>query len=171
MKASLRSEHPEWAPWKCRPLESVENSNPEFPTLSTGLGNPAQSSRISTFPPRRRRLLSIYKEMRNEKDKTEFQLTDSITSSTIRTPASLRSENDQLHLGTSDWDQIGITDHLHRNRHFQTLAIERRAAEVWGVLGAVKTEFGKFGDVWTRSSTNFTRQATRSKKLACEPRP
>lgn len=30
---------------------------------------------------------------------------------------------------------------------FQTLAIEQRAAEVWQVLGAVKTEFGKFGDV------------------------
>jgi DNA recombination protein RmuC len=29
---------------------------------------------------------------------------------------------------------------------FQTLAIEQRAAEVWKVLGAVKTEFGKFGD-------------------------
>ncbi|MCS7049421.1 MAG: DNA recombination protein RmuC [Verrucomicrobiae bacterium] len=30
---------------------------------------------------------------------------------------------------------------------FQTLAIEKRAHEVWTVLGAVKTEFGKFGVV------------------------
>lgn len=30
---------------------------------------------------------------------------------------------------------------------FQTLAIEQRAAEVWKVLGAIKTEFGKFGEV------------------------
>lgn len=30
---------------------------------------------------------------------------------------------------------------------FQTLAIEQRADEVWRVLGAVKTEFGKFGGV------------------------
>ena len=29
---------------------------------------------------------------------------------------------------------------------FQTLAIEQQAVEVWRVLGAVKTEFGKFGD-------------------------
>ena len=28
---------------------------------------------------------------------------------------------------------------------FQTLAIEQQAVEVWRVLGAVKTEFGKFG--------------------------
>lgn len=33
---------------------------------------------------------------------------------------------------------------------FQTLAIEKRASEVWRVLGAVKTEFGKFGDVLER---------------------
>ncbi len=33
---------------------------------------------------------------------------------------------------------------------FQTLAIEKRASEVWTVLGAVKTEFGKFGDVLDR---------------------
>ncbi len=30
---------------------------------------------------------------------------------------------------------------------FRTLALEQRSAEVWEVLGAVKTEFGKFGDV------------------------
>jgi DNA recombination protein RmuC len=30
---------------------------------------------------------------------------------------------------------------------FQTLAIEQRASEVWRILGAIKTEFGKFGDV------------------------
>ncbi|MCL2148295.1 MAG: DNA recombination protein RmuC [Methanomassiliicoccaceae archaeon] len=30
---------------------------------------------------------------------------------------------------------------------FRTLAIERRSNEVWELLGAVKTEFGKFGDV------------------------
>ena len=30
---------------------------------------------------------------------------------------------------------------------FRTLAIEKRSSEVWHVLAAVKTEFGKFGDV------------------------
>lgn len=30
---------------------------------------------------------------------------------------------------------------------FQTLAIEQRSAEVWRILGAVKTEFGRFGEV------------------------
>lgn len=30
---------------------------------------------------------------------------------------------------------------------FRTLALEQRSSEVWQVLGAVKTEFGKFGEV------------------------
>ena len=34
---------------------------------------------------------------------------------------------------------------------FRTLALEQRSAEVWQVLGAVKTEFGKFGEVLART--------------------
>ncbi|HEX5310962.1 DNA recombination protein RmuC [Aquabacterium sp.] len=34
---------------------------------------------------------------------------------------------------------------------FRTLALERRSTEVWQVLGAVKTEFGKFGDVLAKT--------------------
>ncbi len=34
---------------------------------------------------------------------------------------------------------------------FRTLAIERRSSEVWELLGVVKTEFGKFGDVLAKT--------------------
>lgn len=34
---------------------------------------------------------------------------------------------------------------------FRTLALEKRSAEVWDVLGAVKLEFGKFGDVLAKT--------------------
>ena len=34
---------------------------------------------------------------------------------------------------------------------FRTLALEKRSAEVWEVLGAVKTEFRKFGDVLAKT--------------------
>ena len=33
---------------------------------------------------------------------------------------------------------------------FRTLAIEKRSSEVWTILSAVKTEFGKFGDILSR---------------------
>jgi DNA recombination protein RmuC len=34
---------------------------------------------------------------------------------------------------------------------FRSLAIEKRSSEVWSVLGAVKTEFTKFGDVLAKT--------------------
>jgi len=34
---------------------------------------------------------------------------------------------------------------------FRTLAVEKRSSEVWELLGVVKTEFGKFGDVLART--------------------
>ena len=35
---------------------------------------------------------------------------------------------------------------------FRTLAIEKRSSEVWMLLSAVKTEFGKFGDILDRTN-------------------
>ena len=38
---------------------------------------------------------------------------------------------------------------------FRTLAMEKRASEVWRVLGAVKTEFGKFGNVLAKTKNKL----------------
>ena len=38
---------------------------------------------------------------------------------------------------------------------FRTLAIQKRTSEVWTLLGAVKTEFGKFGDVLDKASNQL----------------
>jgi hypothetical protein len=73
-RASLRSEHPEQAPWKCRPLESAENSKDEFPTLSTGLGNPAPNAGFPHFHRAGGGFTSTGKD-KNE-TKIRFQLTD-----------------------------------------------------------------------------------------------
>jgi DNA recombination protein RmuC len=48
---------------------------------------------------------------------------------------------------------------------FRTLAIEKRSSEVWQVLGAVKTEFGKFGDVLSKTKSQLE-TVTRSIELA-----
>jgi len=44
---------------------------------------------------------------------------------------------------------------------FRTLAIERRSTEVWALLGAVKTEFAKFGAVLDGIQKNLHRAATK----------
>ncbi|AKU24229.1 DNA recombination protein RmuC [Massilia sp. MB5] len=42
---------------------------------------------------------------------------------------------------------------------FRTLALEKRSSEVWQVLGAVKTEFAKFGDVLAATRSTLERAA------------
>jgi DNA recombination protein RmuC len=44
---------------------------------------------------------------------------------------------------------------------FRTLAIERRSSEVWATLSAVKTEFGKFGDILDKTKKKL-QEATHS---------
>lgn len=39
---------------------------------------------------------------------------------------------------------------------FKTLAIQKRSSEVWKILGAVKTEFGKFGGVLEKAQKKIT---------------
>ena len=58
---------------------------------------------------------------------------------------------------------------------FQTLVVEQRAGEVWRVLGAVKTEFGKFGSVLDRvhrqlSTATRTIEETGTRTRAIERR-
>lgn len=58
---------------------------------------------------------------------------------------------------------------------FQTLAIEQRASEVWKVLGAVKSEFSKFGDVLDKvnkhlESAQATLEQTGRRSRAIEKR-
>jgi DNA recombination protein RmuC len=38
---------------------------------------------------------------------------------------------------------------------FKTLAIQKRSSEVWRVLGAIKTEFGKFGGLLEKAQKNL----------------
>jgi len=42
---------------------------------------------------------------------------------------------------------------------FRTLAIEKRSSEVWETLGAVKTEFGKFGDLLAKTKEKLEQTA------------
>lgn len=48
---------------------------------------------------------------------------------------------------------------------FKTLAIEKRSAEVWDILGAVKTEFEKFGDILTATQKRLTQANDELDKL------
>ena len=43
---------------------------------------------------------------------------------------------------------------------FRTLAVERRSSEVWQLLGSVKTEFGRFGELLTKARDHLERASS-----------
>ena len=59
-----------------------------------------------------------------------------------------------------------ITAHLNAlQMGFRTLAVEKRASEVWQLLGAVRNEFVKFGDILDKTHTRL-KQASEEIELA-----
>lgn len=48
---------------------------------------------------------------------------------------------------------------------FKTLAIEKRASEVWNILGAVKAEFEKFGDILQKAKEKIDKASEDIEKL------
>ena len=53
---------------------------------------------------------------------------------------------------------------------FKTLAIEKRSSEVWAVLGQVKTEFGKFGEVVEATRKSIDAAARRFEQVGVRTR-
>ena len=53
---------------------------------------------------------------------------------------------------------------------FRTLAIEKRSSEVWQILGAVKTEFGRYGDVLDAVKKKLAEASTQIDKVSVRSR-
>src|SRR5262245_50963531 len=53
---------------------------------------------------------------------------------------------------------------------FRTLAIQKRSSEVWELLGAVKTEFGKYADVLAKVKKKLNEAQTTIDKAATRTR-
>jgi DNA recombination protein RmuC len=73
-----------------------------------------------------------------------FLATEGLYAEALRQPAFLEELQQELRIVLAGPTTLAaILNSLRMG--FQTLAVEQRAAEVWRVLGGVKTEFGKFG--------------------------
>jgi DNA recombination protein RmuC len=81
---------------------------------------------------------------------TEFAVlflpTEGLFAEVVRRPGLIEKIRNQHRIEVAG--PTTLTAYLHVLRSaFKSLAIQERSSEVWHVLGAVKTEFGKFGDV------------------------
>ena len=79
-----------------------------------------------------------------------FLPTEGLYAESLRRPGlveALQRENRVMLAGPTTL--LALLNSLHMG--FRTLALEQRSTEVWKVLGAVKTEFAKFGDVLAKT--------------------
>lgn len=79
-----------------------------------------------------------------------FLPTEGLYAEALRRPGlveALQRENRVMLAGPTTL--LALLNSLHMG--FRTLALEQRSTEVWKVLGAVKTEFAKFGDVLAKT--------------------
>lgn len=78
-----------------------------------------------------------------------FLPTESLYAEVLRRPGLLEQLQRQYHITIAGpTTLLALLNSLQMG--FRTLALEQRTVEVWRVLGAVKTEFGKFADVLTK---------------------
>ena len=79
-----------------------------------------------------------------------FFPTEGLFAEVIRRPGLFEFLQREMHvLVTGPTTLLAVLNSLQMG--FRTLAIERRSGEVWTLLGAVKTEFGRFGEILDRT--------------------
>jgi DNA recombination protein RmuC len=100
-----------------------------------------------------------------------FLPTEGLFAEVIRRPGLFETlQRDHHVLVTGPTTLLAVLNSLQMG--FRTLAIEKRSSEVWSLLGAVKTEFGRFGEVLDKTqkklqeaSNTIETAATRSRQI------
>jgi DNA recombination protein RmuC len=100
-----------------------------------------------------------------------FLPTEGLFAEVIRRPGLFETVQREYHvLLTGPTTLLAVLNSLQMG--FRTLAIEKRSSEVWSLLGAVKTEFGRFGEVLDKTqkklqeaSNTIESAATRSRHI------
>ena len=101
-----------------------------------------------------RTIRAFAKDIRNKyvesPDTTDFAILflpfESLFAEVLRIPGLFESVQRDLKITITGPTTISaFLNSLHMG--FRTLAVEKRTSEIWELLGAVRTEFGKFGDV------------------------
>ena len=119
------------------------------------LGDPAAAQKATEALARAIKLaaLDVHDKYLDPPHTTDFALlflgTEGLYAEVLRQPALVEDLQQRLRIVVAGPTTLAaLLSSLRMG--FQTLAIEQQAAEVWRVLGAVKSEFAKFGEVLDR---------------------
>lgn len=98
-----------------------------------------------------------------------FLPTESLYAEVLRAPGLLESLQREFHVTLAGPTTFAaLLNGLHMG--FRSLAIERRTSEVWQILGAVRSEFGKYNEVVTRLARQLNTAAKSVEALGVRTR-
>jgi len=141
-------EHPVWLPIDSKyPVEHYQRLMDAQDTADKGAIASAGNAFEASIRFEAKKIFSKYVSPPHTTDFAILYLpTEGLFAETLRRPGLLEAlQNDCRVMITGPANLAAMLNSLQMG--FKTLAIERRSSEVWSLLGQVKNEFAKFGDV------------------------
>ena len=141
-------EHPVWLPIDSKyPVEQYQRLMDAQDTADKAAIQSAGNAFESSIKLEARKIFSKYVSPPHTTDFAVLYLpTEGLFAEVIRRPGLVEAiQNDCRVMITGPANLAAMLNSLQMG--FKTLAIEKRSSEVWSLLGVVKTEFAKFGDV------------------------
>jgi DNA recombination protein RmuC len=127
-----------------------------------------EANRLELFKAVKKAAMDIQSKYINAPHTTDFAIlflpVESLYAEILREPGlSQQIQQDYKVLVTGPTTLSAILNSLQMG--FRTLAIQKRSSEVWQILGAVKTEFGKFGELIEKTQKKLSEANSELDKL------
>ncbi len=164
-------EHPVWLPIDSKyPVEQYQRLLDAHDTADKGLIASAGNAFEASIKLEAKKIFGKYVSPPHTTDFAVLYLpTEGLFAEVIRRPGLVEAlQNDSRVMITGPANLAAMLNSLQMG--FKTLAIEKRSSEVWSLLGMVKTEFAKFGDVVEATKKSIDSAAKRFEEVGVRTR-
>lgn len=164
-------DEPVWLPIDSKfPVEDYQRLLDAYDTADKAQVQQAASAFESSIRTEARKIAAKYVSPPHTTDfAILFVPTESLFAEVLRVPGLAESLQNQFKVVVAGPTTLAATLSSVRVG-FRTLAIEKRSSEVWKVLGSVKTEFQKFGDVVESTKRSIEQAANKFNELGVRTR-
>ncbi|EJE50413.1 hypothetical protein PMI14_04975 [Acidovorax sp. CF316] len=164
-------EHPVWLPIDSKyPVEQYQRLMDAQDAADKGLIASAGNAFEASIKLEAKKIFAKYVSPPHTTDFAVLYLpTEGLFAEVIRRPGLVEAlQNDCRVMITGPANLAAMLNSLQMG--FKTLAIEKRSSEVWSLLGMVKTEFAKFGDVVEATKKSIDSAAKRFEEVGVRTR-
>lgn len=166
-----QEEHPIWLPIDSKyPVEHYQRLMDAFDAMDKGMILQAGNAFETTMKFEAKKIVSKYISPPHTTDFAILYLpTEGLFAEVIRRPGLVEAiQNDCRVMITGPANLAAMLNSLQMG--FKTLAIEKRSSEVWSLLGMVKTEFSKFGDIVDATKKSIDAAASKFNEVGVRTR-